>query len=80
MLSTENWADKSADPSATRPRNTVTLWIYKETGQDVRSSKSEVPYHSFPRTVIEGGCGTLATSAWPCLVAQDLASLTRYGC
>lgn len=65
MLITENGADKMAAPSATRPRNTVTLWIYKETGQDVRSPKSEVPYHSFPRAVIKGGRGTLATSARP---------------
>lgn len=55
MLITANGADKTAAPSATRPRNTVTLWIYKETGQDVRSPKSEVPYHSFPRAVIKGG-------------------------
>ena len=67
MLITENGADKSAAPSATRLRNTVTLWIYRETGQDVRSSKSEVPYHSFPRAMIEGGRGTLATtSTRPC--------------
>lgn len=30
MLITENGADQSAAPSATRPRNTVTLWIYRE--------------------------------------------------
>lgn len=80
MLITENWADKSADPSATRPRNTVTLWIYKETGQDVRSSKSEVPVPLFPadrdqRRLRNAGDLGLAIS-----VDQNLASLTRYGC
>lgn len=79
MLITENRADKSAGPSATRPRNTVMLWIYKETGQDVRSSTFEVPVPLFSansdqRRLRNTGDFSLATS-----VDQNLASLTRDG-